>query len=115
MSILRDVQKLLTVTEGLYPRVSQSALWRVAAKRALREAVRLETEWKEGDTIGAREGSLGDEECQDQGNPTASTTDLNDMLTRILAKPPLVISPNSTESQAQKIVQLTRSTRLPRT
>ena len=59
MSVLRDVQRLLNVIEGQYPRSKYSALYRTAAKRALRSAALAETEWQEGDTIeGAREGSL---------------------------------------------------------
>jgi len=86
MSILRDVQKLISVAEGHHPRLARSALWRVAAKRAMRAAVQLETEWKDGDTIGAREEPLETEECQDPGSSQASMTGLNDMLTELLDK-----------------------------
>ena len=113
MSVLRDVQRLLNVIEGQYPRSKHSALFRTAAKRALRSAALAETEWQEGDTIeGAREGSLEDEECQDPGS---QTTDLNSTLTRLLGKPPLDTLQGSTESHPPKNVLPMRSTPSRRT
>src|SRR5690606_18970131 len=115
MSILRDAFKVIEIAERQRPSLLRSGLWKTAKARLLRTAVVLETEWQEGDTMGAREGSLEDEECQDPGNQEASTTDLSDMLQKLLGKQPPVISQSSTGSQTPKIVQLTRSTRLPRT
>jgi hypothetical protein len=114
MSILRNAYMVIELAERERPSLLRSSLWKTAKKRLLRDAVNLETEYEDGDTIGVpATGSLGEDQC-DQGNP-ASGTALNDTLTKLLGKPPLGISPSSTESQPQKIVQLTRSTRLPRT
>jgi hypothetical protein len=112
MSILRHAFKVIELAERERPSLLRSGLWKVAKASLLREAVVLETEWKDGDNLGAREGSLEEEECL--GTETTKT-DLNAMLTEHLGKPPLGISPSSTGSQPQKIVPLTRSTRLPRT
>jgi hypothetical protein len=95
MSILRDVQRLLSLTEQLAPKSTRSSLWRIAAKNALRSAALVETEWKDGDTIGAREGSLEDEQSQDQGTQTTPMHDLTNTLRELLPKRQPVTSPNS--------------------
>lgn len=96
MSILRDVQKLLTVIEGISPKATRSTLFRIAAKRALRSAALVETEWREGDKIGeTREGSRGDEECQDLGAQTTHMEGLTSTLRELLPKRQPVTSPNS--------------------
>lgn len=114
MSILRDVQRLIDLAEGKHPKLENSALWNVAKRRALREAVVLETEWQDSQNTGAREGSLGDEECQEPENPQTPSTDLDGMLTELLQRPPLGTSQNSSSSRRTNVVSLAPSKRLRR-
>src|SRR5688572_10594078 len=114
MSILRHAFKVIEIAERERPSLLRSGLWKVAKASLLREAVVRETEWKDGDNLGAREGSLEEEECLEPGT-AIQRTDLNDSLTKLLGKPPLGISPSSTESRPQKNVLPMRYTRSPRT
>jgi hypothetical protein len=109
MSILRDVQRLLSITEQLAPKAGRSSLWRIAAKRALRAAALVESEWKDGDTLGARE-ALEIEQWDDPGQ-VASTTDLKDMLNGLLRKPRPDTSSSSEAKTPQKVVRLRPSKR----
>lgn len=87
MSILRDVQRLVSLTEQLAPKVKKSALWRTAAKKALREAVLLETEWREGDSLVP--GSTTEPDLEEPPvEPAATGESLDKMLTEILGRPP---------------------------
>src|SRR5687767_6991523 len=56
MTILRNAFKVIELAERERPSLLRSSLWKTAKKRLLRDAVNLETEYEEGDTIGAREG-----------------------------------------------------------
>ncbi len=113
MTILRDVQKLIDLAEGKHPRLETWALWNIAKRKALRTAVVLETEWKDGENDGAREGSQGEDECQEPGNPEASTNDLNGTLAELLRRP---LRGTSQSSKAKtNVVSLPPSNRLPRT
>jgi hypothetical protein len=114
MTILRDVQKLLTIVEHLHPRVTSSAVYRVAAKRALHAAVMAETKYDDGDTIAEpAKGSLEDEQCQDPGTQEASTNALNDTLREHLRRP---LRGTSRSSKAKtNVVSLSASKRLPPT
>jgi hypothetical protein len=94
VSILRDVQRLIDLAEGNHPRLEKWALWNVAKQRALRAAVVLETDWRNGEDTGAREGSLGENECQDPEN-RVSTPDLSAMLEEHLRRPLRGISRSS--------------------
>lgn len=114
MSILRDAYKVIEIAERERPSLLRSGLWKVAKARLLRTAVVLETDWQDGDNLGAREGSLEEEKCLDQGTE-ATPTDLSDTLTKLLGKPPPATLRSSTESHPQKNVLPMRSTRLPRT
>lgn len=113
MSILRDVQKLIDLAEGKHPRLENWALWRVAKRKALREAVVLETEWQDSENGGAREGFPEDEKCQEPGNQEASTIALTDTLTGLLRRPLRGTSRNS--KAKTNVVALPPSSRSPRT
>src|SRR5688572_17494269 len=94
MNYLREVQRLLTIIEGIAPRACErSSLYRVQAKKVLRGAALLETSRDDGDTVEAREGPQEETQCQELGE--ASTTDLRSTLTKLLPKRRHATSPSS--------------------
>lgn len=112
MSILRKVQKVLTIAETSNRRLENSALWRVACKQLLREATLLETQWEQNEDSEAREGFEENNECQDQ-EATEFSTDLTGMLTAALGRPARDTLPSSKERT--NVVSLPPSSRSRRT
>lgn len=103
-----ELERLLALSTSISPRLRKSKLWRRAAQRALQAATSADLY-----TLGAREGSLEDEECEDPVEPMSIGSDLDAMLERLLKRPPKGISPNSMAET--NVVKLTRSKRSSRT
>jgi hypothetical protein len=83
MGVLYDVQKLIHIIEHLAPRQCDgSALYRVAAKAALRSAARAELEGPRYNDE-ASEGPQENEQCNTQA-PDRGWNDLNDTLRELL-------------------------------